>query len=168
MRNTAYFKGARATLRDFPEATAPQILSGHAIGYNGEFGEIPFTYSGTITNEDIHYSENIHAAFVEFENQSEKFYIGLGLRAEFAEIKLDGYETRVITLDRKFNAVSIINLGSLIGWGIDAATGSIMKYDKKGYDIELEKDNRTSFNNPIKIEINTKDRLVDVYVAEKK
>jgi len=90
------------------------------------------------------------------------------LSEKLAEIKLDGYETRVITLDRKFNAVSIINLGSLIGWGIDAATGSIMKYDKKGYDIELEKDNRTSFNNPIKIEINTKDRLVDVYVAEKK
>lgn len=90
------------------------------------------------------------------------------LSDKLAEIKLDGYETRVITLDRKFNAVSIINLGSLIGWGIDAATGSLMKYDKKGYDIELEKDNRTSLlQNPSKIEINTDTKIVDVYVAQK-
>ena len=54
------------------------------------------------------------------------------------------------------------NLGSLIGWGVDAATGVLMKYDKKGYDIELEKDNRTSLNNPTKIDIDTKDRLVAV------
>jgi hypothetical protein len=90
------------------------------------------------------------------------------LSDKLAEMKLDGYETRVITLDREFNAVSIINLGFLIGWGIDAATGSLMKYDKKGYDIELEKDNRTSMlENPSKIEINTDTKIVDVYVAQK-
>lgn len=89
------------------------------------------------------------------------------LSDKIAEIKLDGYETRVITLDREFNVVSVINLGSLIGWGIDAATGSIMKYGKKGYEIELEKDNKTSLlENPTKIEINTKDKNVAVYVAE--
>ena len=75
---------------------------------------------------------------------------------KFAEIKLDGYETRVITLDRKFNAVSIINLTGILGWGIDAATGALMKYDRKGYDIKLDKEKRTSLNNPTKIEINTK------------
>ncbi len=90
------------------------------------------------------------------------------LSDKLVEIKLDGYETRVITLDRKFNAVSIINLGSLIGWGIDAATGSLMKYDKKGYDIELEKDNKTSLlTNPSKIEINTDTKIVDIYVTQK-
>ena len=82
------------------------------------------------------------------------------LSDKLAEMKLDGYETRVITLDREFNAVSIINLGFLIGWGIDAATGSLMKYNKKGYDIELEKENRTSMlENPSKIEINTDKKL---------
>ncbi|MCP4551850.1 MAG: PEGA domain-containing protein [Bacteroidetes bacterium] len=90
------------------------------------------------------------------------------LSDKLAEIKLDGYETRVITLDRKFNAVSIINLGSLIGWGIDAATGSLMKYDRKGYEIELEKNNKTSLlTNPSKIEINTDTKIVDVYVTQK-
>lgn len=85
---------------------------------------------------------------------------------KFAEIKLDGYETRVITLDRKFNAVSIINLTGILGWVIDAATGALMKYDRKGYDIKLDKEKRTSLNNPTKIEINTKKKIVGVYVSE--
>jgi hypothetical protein len=55
-----------------------------------------------------------------------------------------------------------------LGWGIDAATGSLMKYDRKGYDIELEKDNRTSLlKSPSKIEINTETKIIDVYVTEK-
>jgi len=35
----------------------------------------------------------------------------------------------VITLESKFNAVSIINLRSVMGWGEDADTGALMKYD---------------------------------------
>ena len=86
---------------------------------------------------------------------------------KFAEIKLDGYETRVITLDRKFNAVSIINLTGILGWVIDAATGALMKYDRKSYDIKLDKEKRTSLNNPTKIEINTKKKTVDVYLTKR-
>jgi hypothetical protein len=86
---------------------------------------------------------------------------------KFAEIKLDEYETRVITLDRKFNAVSIINLTGILGWGIDAATGALMKYDRKSYDIKLDKEKRTSLNNPTKIEINTKKKTVDVYLTKR-
>jgi hypothetical protein len=90
------------------------------------------------------------------------------LSDKLLKIKLAGYETRVIGLTKEFNTVSIINLGNLIGWVIDAATGSLIKYDKKGYDIELEKDNRTSLlQNPSKIEINTETKIVDVYVTKK-
>jgi hypothetical protein len=56
------------------------------------------------------------------------------------EFKLEGYENRVITLDREFNTISILNLGSILGWGVDAATGSIFKYDRKAYDIEMTKE----------------------------
>src|SRR5699024_952601 len=66
------------------------------------------------------------------------------LSDKLAKIKLDGYQTRVITLDRKFNAVSVLNLFGMIGWAVDAATGSLMKNGGKGYDIELKKDNRSS------------------------
>lgn len=80
------------------------------------------------------------------------------------EYKLDGYETRLITLDKEFNLISIINLGNLFGWAIDAISGSIMKYDRKVYDITLSKDTKTSILYPSIININTKKNVVDVYV----
>jgi len=83
------------------------------------------------------------------------------------EFKLDNYQTRIITLDKEFNTVSIINLGFLLGWGIDALTGSLMKYDRKAYDIELTKDNKTSFLLPEKVNIDTKTNVVEVYVKSK-
>lgn len=82
------------------------------------------------------------------------------------EYKLDGYETRLITLDKEFNIVSVINLGNLLGWGIDALSGAVMKYDKKTYDITLSKNNKTSRIEPSKINIDTKKNVVDVYVME--
>lgn len=83
------------------------------------------------------------------------------------EFKLAGYETRLITLDKEFNTVSIVNLGNLVGWGIDAITGAVMKYDRKSYDIELSKSNRTSQINPARIDINTKSKEVKLYVQAK-
>ncbi|MDO4225522.1 MAG: hypothetical protein Q4C75_06485, partial [Bergeyella zoohelcum] len=67
------------------------------------------------------------------------FKVQRSLSAKSIEFKKEGYQDKTIELDSKFNAVSIINLGSLIGWGIDIATGSIKKYDTKGYTVQLEK-----------------------------
>jgi hypothetical protein len=83
------------------------------------------------------------------------------------EYKLDGYETRLITLDKELNVVSIINLGNLLGWGIDALSGAVMKYDKKVYDITLSKNNKTSMINPSKINFDTKKNVVELYVQAK-
>lgn len=90
------------------------------------------------------------------------------LNEKSVEFKLEGYQTRRILLDREFNAVSIINLGSILGWAIDAATGSMMKYGNKVYEIELEPQNPNALllQNPYKIEIDTKNKLVDVYVLK--
>lgn len=60
------------------------------------------------------------------------------------EFKLDGYDTRLITLDKEFNIISVINLGNLLGSGVDALSGAVMKYDRRSYDIELVKNNKTS------------------------
>tara|TARA_B100000401_G_C52596133_1_gene619660 strand:- start:97 stop:498 length:402 start_codon:yes stop_codon:yes gene_type:complete len=81
------------------------------------------------------------------------------------EFKLDGYETRLITLSKELNVVSIINLGNLFGWAIDALSGAVMKYDKKTYDITLE-DKRTSMIKPTRINIDTKNNIVELYVAD--
>lgn len=80
------------------------------------------------------------------------------------ELKLDGYETRLITLSKEFNVVSIINLGNLLGWGIDAVSGAVMKYDRKSYDIKLENKN-TSMINPSRINIDTQNNIVELFVA---
>ncbi|MBN2637518.1 MAG: PEGA domain-containing protein [Bacteroidales bacterium] len=80
--------------------------------------------------------------------------------------KMDGYETRIVTLDREFNVVSVINLGSLLGWAIDAATGSIMKYTTKSYDIKLDKKEETALSRARKININTRKKIIEVYVME--
>jgi len=81
------------------------------------------------------------------------------------ELKLDGYETRLITLSTEFNVVSILNLGSLLGWGIDAISGAVMKYDRKAYDIILDSKS-TSMLNPTRITIDTQNNVVELYVVE--
>ncbi|WP_259015439.1 PEGA domain-containing protein [Emticicia fluvialis] len=83
------------------------------------------------------------------------------------EYKLDGYETRLITLDKEFNVVSVLNLGNLLGWGIDALSGSVLKYDRKVYDITLSKNNKTAMLNPTRIDIDSKKNVVELYVVSK-
>ncbi|VDH03699.1 hypothetical protein [Bergeyella zoohelcum] len=67
------------------------------------------------------------------------FKVTRSLSEKTVELRKEGYDSKVLELDQKFNAVSILNLGGIIGWGIDAATGSLKKYDTKVYNVELEK-----------------------------
>jgi len=80
------------------------------------------------------------------------------------EFKLDGYETKLITLSKEFNVVSVVNLGNLIGWGVDALSGAVMKYDRKTYDITLE-NKKTAIINPTRINIDTQKNTVELYLA---
>jgi hypothetical protein len=80
------------------------------------------------------------------------------------EFKLDGYETRLITLDKELNLVSIINLGNLLGWGIDALSGAVMKYDRKSYDLKLTKEKSASLLQPSRIDIDTQSNTVTLTV----
>ncbi len=83
------------------------------------------------------------------------------------EFKLDGYENRIFTLDKEFNVVSVVNLGCLFGWAIDAATGSLMKYSRRSYDLEMKMRTLSLSDSPTEIHINTNDNLVDFYVQNK-
>jgi hypothetical protein len=81
------------------------------------------------------------------------------------EFKLDGYETRLITLDKEFNLVSIINLGNLLGWG-DALSGAVMKYDRKSYDLKLTKEKSASLLQPSRIDIDPQSNTVTLTVQK--
>ena len=82
------------------------------------------------------------------------------------EFKLDGYETRLITLDKEFNLVSIINLGNLLGWSIDALSGAVMKYDRKSYDLKLSPEKSASLLQPNRIDIDSKSNTVTLTVQK--
>jgi len=84
------------------------------------------------------------------------------------QISLEGYETRILSLNKSLNVVSILNLGNLLGWAIDAATGAIMTYDMKQYQVDLRKDKQMSsaLKSSYEIHINEEDKTLDVYVLE--
>ncbi|HEY9220778.1 MAG TPA: outer membrane beta-barrel family protein [Lutibacter sp.] len=73
------------------------------LGYHHENGELPFTYRGTTSN-NINYEDKVHAAFLEFENQGEKLYYGIGLRGEYEETTVD-YQTLNTKQDKKYNDI---------------------------------------------------------------
>lgn len=63
------------------------------------------------------------------------------------DFRLDNYRERVVVMDSKFNLVSILNGLSIIGWGVDALTGSLKRVDTKYVKVTLEKDKKTAFMN---------------------
>lgn len=83
------------------------------------------------------------------------------------EFRLDGYKTQVITLDKEFNVISILNLAGMLGWAVDAVTGSIFKYDKKIYDVDMQMNKALSYNNVQKVEVDTTNKVLTIMVAQK-
>jgi hypothetical protein len=66
------------------------------------------------------------------------------------EFRLDNYKERVVVMDSKFNMVSILNGFSLIGWGVDALTGSLKRVDTQYVKVTLENEEKTAFINYMK------------------
>jgi len=52
-------------------------------------------------------------------------------------LKLAGYSDKVFEPETTFQPVTILNLANPLGWAIDVATGSIIKYSPANYDIQL-------------------------------
>jgi hypothetical protein len=61
------------------------------------------------------------------------------------DFKLDNYKERVVVMDSKFNLVAILNGFSIIGWGVDAITGSLKRVDTKYVKVSLENSDKTAF-----------------------
>ena len=60
-----------------------------------------------------------------------------GFDETIVKVEAPSYNTETIVINKNFNAVSIINLLDVLGWGIDAATGAITKPEQKFYQIEM-------------------------------
>lgn len=61
-----------------------------------------------------------------------------GLAVNVVTLLLDGYENRTFVLQKRFNAVSVLNLVCPLCWLIDVATGAVFKDDLRMYEIELD------------------------------
>jgi hypothetical protein len=53
-------------------------------------------------------------------------------------LQMKGYEDRSFALSSKFNMMACCNTGNLLFWAIDFVTGSLFKYDKTNYKMDLE------------------------------
>ena len=64
-----------------------------------------------------------------------------GLGDKYAELRLDGHESRVILLNKSLDGLTFLNIiiGGIIGLGVDMATGAINKYQPGSYNVELDK-----------------------------
>lgn len=62
-----------------------------------------------------------------------------GFDETVVKVEAPSYNTETIVINKNFNAVSVINLFDILGWGIDAATGAITKPEQKWYQIEMTK-----------------------------
>ena len=62
-----------------------------------------------------------------------------GSSGECLTLTLPGYQQKTFQPQTAFNPVAILNLWGILGWGIDAATGALWKYDPTFYNIQLQK-----------------------------
>jgi hypothetical protein len=88
------------------------------------------------------------------------------------DFRLDGYKERVVVMDADFNLVAILNGFSIIGWGIDALTGSLQRVNTKYVKVDLEKgSNKQVFNdymnkgNITKVAINTDNKIIETTIV---
>jgi hypothetical protein len=87
------------------------------------------------------------------------------------DFRLDNYKERVVVMDSKFNLVSIINGFSIIGWGIDALTGSLKRVDTKYVKVTLEKNQKTAFikymknGNISKVNVDKDNRIIETIIV---
>ena len=88
------------------------------------------------------------------------------------DFRLEDYKERVVVMDSNFNLVSILNGISIIGWGIDALTGSLKRVDTKYVKVDLENANKTAEvqkyledGKIAKVNIDTNNKVVETLIV---
>lgn len=98
--------------------------------------------------------------------------IQLKVRAEDRiDFKLDNYKEKVVVMDSNFNLVSILNGLSIIGWGVDALTGSLKRVDTKYVKVSLENSKKSAFinymknGNITKVNVDEKNKVIETIIV---
>lgn len=61
-----------------------------------------------------------------------------GFDETIVKAEAPSYLTETVIINKNFNAVAVLNLLDVLAWGIDAATGAMMKPEFKFYDIDFQ------------------------------
>ena len=87
------------------------------------------------------------------------------------DFKLADYQEKIVVMDSKFNLVAILNGFSIIGWGIDAITGSLKRVDTKYVKVTLENSKKTAFmnfmknGNITKVNVDEKNKVIETIIV---
>ena len=91
------------------------------------------------------------------------------------DFRLENYRERVVIMDSDFNLVAIINGFSIIGWGIDALTGSLKRVNTKYVKVDLEQssdgnafiDDAIKNGNITEVKVYTHEKLIETTIVLK-
>lgn len=72
----------------------------YVVGYNGDFGKIPFR--NTTASRNIDFNRDVHAGFIDIEYENDKLYVGIGVRGEFSNSTIN-YLDLMNTKEYSFN-----------------------------------------------------------------
>ena len=87
------------------------------------------------------------------------------------DFKLADYQEKIVVMDSKFNLVAILNGFSIIGWGIDAITGSLKRVDTKYVKVTLEQSEKSAFINYMKkgsissVKVDEKNKIIETIIV---
>jgi len=68
-----------------------------------------------------------------------KVKIRRGFRSSEVLAEAEGYEPGRLVIRKRFNTTSVVNLFNVLAWGIDAATGAMMKPEQKYYQLPMRR-----------------------------
>jgi hypothetical protein len=87
------------------------------------------------------------------------------------DFKLVDYQEKIVVMDSKFNLVAILNGFSIIGWGIDAISGSLKRVDTKYVKVTLEQSEKSAFINYmkngsiIKVKVDERNKIIETIIV---
>lgn len=93
-----------------------------------------------LTNDRVKEPVNITADNKHYENVllPYKVKVRRGYSNSNILITSNSYEPYSLSISKRFNAVSLLNIIAPLGFAIDAATGAIMRPDEKSYYVDLK------------------------------
>ena len=123
-----------------PNPTQPQ---GHGTysPYNEIFRNIPVLISFDVSfDSDIAEKATLTIDGRKYTNVTFPYTtkIRRGFDETVVKAESPAYTTETVIINKSFNAVSVINLLNILGWGIDAATGAMTKPEFKFYQIDFQ------------------------------